>query len=104
MSNNNPPEDLKVGSKGASNGGGPASAPSTTTPTTNEGNGEERMYRNGSIIKMTMQNNHLIVETEERNVRLHPTTKFFGFLKEYFFYFFLGYFKRRKRNKTSLFL
>lgn len=24
--------------------------------------------RNGSIIKMTMQNNHLIVETEERNV------------------------------------
>ena len=24
---------------------------------------------NGSIIKMTMKNNHLIVETEERNVR-----------------------------------
>lgn len=25
--------------------------------------------KNGSIIKMTMKNNHLIVETEERNVR-----------------------------------
>jgi hypothetical protein len=39
-----------------------------TTPTNHNGN--------GSIITMTLKNNHLIVETEERNVSfLHPFVK-----------------------------
>lgn len=42
--------------------------PADVTPVEGEERGQDRMYRNGSIIKMTMQNNHLIVETEERNV------------------------------------
>lgn len=47
---------------------------------------------NGSIIKMTMKNNHLIVETEERNVRRR---KLFNFIK---FYIFLGHFTRYTRD------
>lgn len=35
-----------------------------------ESNGTTTPYANGSIITMTLKNNHLIVETEERSVRL----------------------------------
>lgn len=45
--------------------------------TTNISNGPQQNTRstshsstNGSIITMTLKNNHLIVETEERNVRI----------------------------------
>jgi hypothetical protein len=42
-----------------------ANANGDVTPNANHNNHNDT---NGSIIKMTMKNNHLIVETEERNV------------------------------------
>ena len=40
----------------------------------NQGNAMHPSKTNGSIITMTLKNNHLIVETEEHGVRIHNTT------------------------------
>lgn len=53
---------------------------------------------NGSIIKMTMKNNHLIVETEERNV-----SEIFLYWKMNKVVNFLGHFARHSRDKDALF-